>query len=129
MFQCVRYKPLEFIKELGFLPLHSRAEFDAIRDHLSKEKVTDILIDDLNHTAEYFSEEDVAELEKIIYRNHSDLDVQQAVEFFKLIRLSYSSNCISFGSRTFNIRKCLSTIWEASYRLNNTVITCNLKIS
>lgn len=122
MFQCVRYKPLEFIKELGFLPLHSRVEFEAIRDHLSKEKVTDLLIDDLYHNAEYFSEEEMAELEKIIYRNHSELDVQQAADFFKLIRLSYASGCVSFSSRPFNIRKCLSTIWEASYRLSNTVI-------
>ena len=32
MFHVVKHKPMSFVKELGFLPLNSRAEFDLMLD-------------------------------------------------------------------------------------------------
>ena len=49
-------------------------------------------------------------------------DVKRAAAFFKLIRYSYGSGCTSYGCRPFDVRKCFAAIWQASYRLADTVI-------
>ena len=41
LFRCMRDRPMAFIKELGFYPLNSRDDFNAIRDFFRQEKFDD----------------------------------------------------------------------------------------
>ena len=61
-------------------------------------------------------------LKTILLENAEVTDVKRAAVFFKLIRYSYGSGCTSFGCRSFDVRNCFDTIWQASRRLANTVI-------
>ena len=62
------------------------------------------------------------ELKAILLENAEVTDVKRAAAFFKLIRYSYGSGCTSYGCRPFDVRKCFAAIWQASYRLADTVI-------
>lgn len=46
LFRCMRDRPLAFIKELGFYPLNSRDDFNAIRDFFRQEKFDDKYLDE-----------------------------------------------------------------------------------
>ena len=41
LFWCVRNRPLALIREIGFLPLNSRQEFEVLRKFLREEEFTD----------------------------------------------------------------------------------------
>lgn len=49
LFWCVRNRPLALIREIGFLPLNSRQEFEVLRKFLREEEFTD---DDLKEEME-----------------------------------------------------------------------------
>lgn len=55
-------------------------------------------------------------------KNAEVTDIKRAAAFFKLIRYSYGSGCTSYGCQPFDVRKCFDAIWQASYRLANTVV-------
>ena len=46
LFRCMRDRPMAFIKELGFYPLNSRDDFNAIRDFFRQEKFDDKYLDE-----------------------------------------------------------------------------------
>ena len=122
LFACIRDKPLSFIKELGFLPLHSREEFKILRDFIKQE----IFLQD------YATEKELAvllleppqsdEIIEILQERAERYDVQRAVSFFKLIRYSYAGSTTSYSCKPFNVRNTFGMIWDASIRLSATCI-------
>ena len=70
----------------------------------------------------YLPPPDFEEIQAILLKNAEVTDVKRAAAFFKLIRYSYGSGCTSYGCQPFDVRKCFDAIWQASYRLANTVV-------
>lgn len=69
LFLCIRDKPLVLLRELGFLPFHSRAEFDMVKKLVSHEKsFAEIIDEELEVIADRLlvTEEQAAELEPIL---------------------------------------------------------------
>ena len=122
LFNCVKNKPLEFLKELNFLPINSREDFNNLKKFLKKEEViNEHLENQLKIAKENLSEENYEEIAEIFDNELKLNDVKKAVIFYKLIRYSYGSSLKSYGSNVMDIRKTFSLIWEANKRLKNTV--------
>ena len=123
MFRCIRDRPMALLKELGFLPLNGRDEFNVLKKFLEKEEFTneylqeEIEIAQRNLTVSQFDE-----IKFLLLENAQMNDVKRAAAFYKLIRLSYGSGCTSYGCQPFDIRRTFELIWQASHRLKDTVI-------
>lgn len=123
LFYCVKNRPVDFLRELGFLPINSRDEFTIIKDFLDKQEFNSpYLKQELELAEHYLPPPDFEEIRTILLKNAEITDVCRAAAFFKLIRYSYGSGCTSYGCQPFDVRKCFAAIWQASRRLENTVI-------
>lgn len=123
LFRCMRDRPMAFIKELGFYPLNSRDDFNAIRDFFRQEK-----FDDKYHDEEFeltkiilpdLKSEEIIEL---YMKMKQDYDLRRAVMFLKLLRYSYSSGGKSFACQPFSVASLFSLIEQVGRRLENVVI-------
>ena len=87
LFLCARECTVQLVQELKFLPLHSRAEFDLLREFMKhKELLQKRIADEQSAVRECFTGEEQAELLEIL-RERSDLfDVQRAAAYLKMTR-------------------------------------------
>lgn len=123
LFYCVKNRTWGLLHELGFLPLNSRDEFNIIRDFIDKQEFDTLYLQQELQLAEHIlSPPEFEEIRKIMLENAEVTDVKRAAAFFKLIRYSYGSGCVSYGCQPFDVRKSFAVIWQASYRLKDTVI-------
>lgn len=125
LFLCVRDRPLALIRELGFLPLNSRTEFDYLVQFLKQQDMEDAsLEEEMEIARQEFSPEEAEQLIQILRERAALKDVRKAAAFFKLSRYSYSATMRSFGVRSCDLRRFFHLIWSASRRLANAVIEC-----
>ena len=123
LFYCVKNRTLAFLKELGFLPLNSRDEFNVLRRFFEKDEFdTEYLKEELELAQHNLSPPEFAEMEAILLERAAPSDVWRTAAFFKLIRYSYGSGCTSYGCQSFDIRKVFHIIWQASRRLKDTTV-------
>lgn len=123
LFYRVKNRPVDFLRELGFLPINSRDEFTVIRDFLDKQEFDlTYLRQEMELAERYLPPPDYEEIRAILLKNAEVTDVCRAAAFFKLIRYSYGSGCTSYGCQSFEVRKCFDAIWQTSRRLANTVV-------
>ena len=95
LFRCMRDRPMAFIKELGFYPLNSRDNFNAIRDFFRQEKFEDKYLDEeLELTKIILPDLKAEEIIELYVRKKQDYDLRRAVMFLKLLRYSYSSEYV-----------------------------------
>ena len=119
LFHVVKEQPLAFLKELGFLPLNGRQEFELL---LAMCRGGDFSVP--------YMEEELAlaerELAPLAYTEYCEMmeekaalgDVRRAVNFYKLIRYSYASGTTSFNAQPVNLMQACRTVWQANRRLN-----------
>ncbi|MCG9967504.1 DNA adenine methylase [Pelotomaculum terephthalicicum JT] len=123
LFRCVKERPFALLKELNFLPLNGRDEFNVLKKYLEKEEFTsEYLREELELAQQNLSGPQFEEIKAILMENAVMNDVKRAAAFFKLIRYSYGSGCTSYGCQPFDIRKTFHLIWSGSRRLKDTVI-------
>ena len=123
LFRCMRDRPLEFIRELGFLNLNSRDDFNTMKRFFDKEQFTDeYLAKQLELTDIILPKLQASEMRELYRASKEDYDLRRAVMFLKLIRYSYSSGGKSFACQPFNIATLFTLIDNLSKRLANTVI-------
>lgn len=123
LFYCVKNRTWALLRELGFLPLNSRDEFNVIRAFLDKQEFDENFLREELELAEHnLSPPEFEEIKAIMLENAEVTDVKRAAAFFKLIRYSYGSGCTSYGCQPFDVRKCFAAIWQASRRLKDTVV-------
>ncbi len=123
LFRCVKERPFALLKELNFLPLNGRDEFNVLKKYLEKEEFTsEYLPEELELAQQNLSGPQFEEIKDILMENAVMNDVKRAAAFFKLIRYSYGSGCTSYGCQPFDIRKTFHLIWSGSRRLKDTVI-------
>lgn len=120
---CVKNRPLALIKELKFLPLHSRDDFDILLKFFRQEEFTDeYLEEELQLTEKYFSLPQANALKKLLLEKAHLGDVRRAANYFKLIRWSFSGTGSSFGGKPCDLRRFFHLIWECSRRLADVVV-------
>lgn len=123
LFRCMRDRPLAFIKELGFYPLNSRDDFNAIRDFFKQEKFDDKYLDEeLQLTKIILSELKAEEVINLYVKMKKDYDLRRAVMFLKLLRYSYSSGGKSFACQPFSVVSLFKLIEQVGKRFENVVI-------
>ena len=87
MFHVVKHKPMSFVKELGFLPLNSRAEFDLMLDwHRKQDFSLPYQTEEMALAKIYLSPIDFREYKELITTQAELGDVRRAATFYKLIR-------------------------------------------
>ena len=123
LFRCMRDRPMEFIRTLGFLNLNARDDFLVLRRFFDKEEFTDeFLQQELELTEIMLPPPEAREIRELYRASREDYDLRRAVMFLKLIRYSYGSGCTSFACQPFDVRQCFAAIWQASRRLSDTVV-------
>ena len=123
LFCCVKNRTLALLKELGFLPLNSRDDFNVLYKFFSKDEFTDdYLEEELELTQIYLEPPQREAIRKLMLERSPRGDVRRAADYFKLIRYSFSGGGKSFAGRSCDLRRFFYLIWECSRRLASVVI-------
>lgn len=123
LFRCMRDRPMEFIRELGFLSLNSRDDFAVLKKFFEKEEFTeDYLKAQLDLTEILLPEVTAKEVRTLYSAARNDHDLRRAAMFLKLIRYSYSSGCKSFACQPFSLRTLFALVQDFAKRCENVVI-------
>ena len=123
LFCCVKNRTLALLKELGFLPLNSRDDFNVLYKFFSKDEFTDdYLEEELELTQIYLEPPQREAIRKLMLERSPRGDVRRAADYFKLIRYSFSGGGKAFAGRSCDIRRFFYLIWECSRRLASVVI-------
>lgn len=123
LFRCMRDRPMEFIRELGFLNLNSRDDFTVIKRFFQKEEFDEKYLEQqLELTNIMLPELQAKELCELYRQSKGDYDLKRAVMFLKLVRYSYSSGGKSFACQPFNVAALFILIEQLGKRLANAVI-------
>lgn len=86
LFRCMRDRPMEFIRELGFLNLNSRDDFTVIKRFFQKEEFGEKYLEQqLKLTNIMLSELQAKELCELYRQSKEDYDLKRAVMFLKLV--------------------------------------------
>ena len=119
----MRDRPMEFIRELGFLSLNSRDDFAILKKFFEKEEFTeDYLKAQLDLTEIMLPEVTAKEVRTLYSAARNDHDLRRAAMFLKLIRYSYSSGCKSFACQPFSLRTLFALVQDFAKRCENVII-------
>ena len=119
LFCVVKYQPLAFLKELGFLPFNSRQEFMLLMDWLKQRDYSiPYYQQEMKLAKRYLPELELQEYCTFMEGKAKLGNVRRAVAFYKVIRQSYASGCTSFNSQPVSLHQAFQTIWTANRRLN-----------
>lgn len=120
---CVKNRPNALLAELGFLPLHSRDEFDVLYKFFRGEEFTDdYLTEELELTEQYYPPQEAEIIRELMLERAVRGDVRRAADYFKYIRCSFSGSGRAFAGRSMDIRRFFYLVWENSRRLKDVVI-------
>lgn len=123
LFLCIREKPMELIKQLGFFPLNSRTDFKFLKEFFERETFEDEFVaDETELTKVALPEPEANEIIELQKKLVSDYDVRRASMFLKLIRYSYASTGTSFACKPFSLSSLFGLIEQVSKRIENVVI-------
>ncbi len=123
LFFCVKNRPLALLKELSFLPLHSRDDFEVLCKFFEQEEFTDqYLEEELELARQYLPPPQAEIICKLMMERAERGNVRRAAFYFRLIRESFCGGGKAFAGKDCDIRKFFYLIWECSRRLADVVI-------
>ena len=123
LYRCMRDRPVEFIRALGFLNLNARDDFNVLKKFFRKEEFDDAYFQtQLELTEVLLPPIEAREIRELYAAAHEDYDLRRAVMFLKLLRYSHSSGGKSFASQPFSIRSLFGLVQAFSKRCENVVI-------
>jgi len=123
LFFCVKNRTMALIRELGFLPLNARDDFNVLHKFFWKEEFTrDYLDEQLELSEKYLTMPEYEELKRLLTTKAERGDVKRAADYFRLIRYSFSAGGKSFAGKSCDLRRFFYLIWECSRRLADVVI-------
>jgi Site-specific DNA methylase len=122
-YYCVKYKHLQLLQELRFLPLNSRVEFFLMKDFLAGKPLPNVgTAAEITLARQYFTEPDAQELNAIMTSRCQLGDISRAAAFFKLNRFSYGSKMDTYSLQPCDLRRFYGHIHAAHDRLSEIVI-------
>ena len=117
-YYCVKYKHLELLRELRFLPSVFREDFKLTRAFLNGEPLPNVSAStEIELAREFYSEEEARELAEIFSTRNGVGDVTRAAAFWKLNQTSYGSSMTSFNAQPVDLRRFYNQILAAHDRL------------
>ena len=120
---CAKERPLELVRELGFLPINAHDEFDVLQRQLQGEDFTMEYIERQLDLTEILLQPPQAEVVQQLLLERGRLgDVRRAAAFYKLQRYSYNGSGDSYGVGSCDIRRFFRDLWECSHRLKDAVL-------
>ena len=123
LFRCMKERPLSVIRELGFLTLNSRDDFNVLKKFINQEEFTDAYLKEQMELSEILLKPPEDEEIRQLMRGKAEAyDVRRACAYLNLLRLSYSSGKKSFASQPFDVRRLFDLIWRTHNRLSNVII-------
>lgn len=123
LFCCVKNRPMALLKELGFLPLNTRDDFNVLYKFFSRDEFTDdYLREEMELTEILLKPPDAEAIRTLMLERATRGDIRRAADYFKMIRYSFSGSVKSFGGKPCDIRRFFHLIWECSRRLANVII-------
>lgn len=123
LFMVVKEKPMAFLKELGFLPFHSRYGFEDLLNHLNHDIYgEEYYKEEIELCEKYLTAPQLEEVKLIYQTRCENLDVKRAVIFYKVIMHSYGSGGKSVACQPYSIRKTFQDIERCSRRLSSVFI-------
>ena len=123
LFRCVKERTMALLRELGFLPLNSRDDFNVLYKFFSRQEFTDdYLKEELELTQVYLEPPQREMIQRLMLERSTRCDVRRAADYFKLVRYSFSSNAKAYAGRPCDIRRFFHLIWECARRLKDVVI-------
>lgn len=119
-FHVVKYKTLQFCKEMGWLHHVSPEEFKLLLGIMHGNPVLEGYVEaEATVAREFFSGEQLDELLKILNDKFTYTDVQRACALFKLKKLSYASGGKSYTATPFSMQTGIREIAKMGNRLEN----------
>ncbi|MFI3226626.1 MAG: DNA adenine methylase [Clostridia bacterium] len=123
LMRCTREKTFALVRELGFLTLNSRSDFEVCKKFLNQEEFTDgDLKDEMELTEILFEPLSSEELKILMYTKAQEKDVKRAAMYYKSLRFSFNANGETFGGRKCDIRRFFVDIWNMSRAFANVVV-------
>lgn len=123
LFFCIKNRPLALLKELAFLPLDARDEFNVLCKFLEQEEFTnEYLEEELELAGELFPPAEAEMIRKLLLERAQRNDVRRAAAYFKQVRYSFSGSTKSFAGKPCDIRRFFYLIWECSRRLRDVLV-------
>lgn len=120
---CAKERPLELVRELGFLPINAHDEFDVLQRQLQGEDFTMEYMERQLDLTEVFFEPPQGEVVRQLLLERGSLgNVRRAAAFYKLQRYSYNGSGDSYGVGSCDIRRFFRDLWECSHRLKDAVL-------
>ena len=120
---CAKERPMELVRELGFLPINAHDEFDVLQRQLRGEDFTMEYMEQQLDLTEILLQPPQAEIVRQLLLERGSLgNVRRAAAFYKLQRYSYNSSGDNYGGGSCDIRRFFHDIWECSHRLKNVVL-------
>lgn len=123
LFCCVKNRTMALLKELGFLPLNSRDDFNVLFKFFSKDEFDDdYMKEELELTEVFLPPPEAEAIKKLMLERAPRGDVRRAADYFKLIRYSFSGGGKSFAGKPCDIRCFFHLIWKCARRFANVVV-------
>ena len=123
LFCCVKDRPMALLRELGFLPLNARDDFNVLYRFFSRQEFTgDYLKEELELTQVFLEPPQEEMIRRLMLERTPRGDLRRAADYFKLVRYSFSGNAKAFAGRPCDLRRFFYLIWECSRRLKNVVV-------
>ena len=122
-YYCVKFKHLQLLQELQFLPFCSRSEFQIMKTFLQGEPLPNTDEEAERALAQqYFTEPEAEEFNAILTARCQLGDISRAAAFFKLNHMSYGATMTSFSAQPCDLHRFYNQIGTAHKRLINVIL-------
>ena len=123
LFCCVKERPMALMRELGFLPLNTRDDFNVLYRSFSRQEFTDDhLAEELELTQVLLEPPQGEAVRRLMLERAPRGDLRRAADYFKLVRYSFSGGASAFAGRPCDLRRFFYLVWECSRRLKDVVV-------
>lgn len=114
---------MALLRELGFLPLNARDDFNVLYRFFSRQEFTEDYLAEELELAQVFLEPPQEEMiRRLMLERTPRGDLRRAADYFKLVRYSFSGNASAFAGRPCDLRRFFYLVWECSRRLKDVVV-------
>ena len=123
LMRCARDRPLALMREIGFLTLNARGDFEVFKKFIKKEEFPkEYLDEEMELTEIMFTQPCREEIQLLLRDKSEDHDIKRAAIYYKLLRYSFSSNGDTFGGKRCDVRRFFVDIWRFHYAFADVTI-------
>ena len=113
LMRCARDQPLALMREIGFLTLNARDDFEVFKRFIAKEEFTEEDVkQELLLTEIMLSPPSAEEAKELLISNAEEKDIKRAAIYYKLLRYSFNANGDTYGGKRCDVRRFFVDIWQ-----------------